>query len=90
MGGKDILAIYKGLKTRKNRSLEIMECVLGMLRDESVSSKHWSGHRNSFMPFLESHAGLGLEHSDPEILKKVQCTVVCPKDPFFTKYSRRF
>lgn len=36
MGGKDILGIYKDPKAGEARSLLTVECVLGMLRDESV------------------------------------------------------
>lgn len=36
MGGKDILGIYKDLKVGEARSLVRVECVLEMLRDESV------------------------------------------------------
>lgn len=61
-----------------------------MLRDESVSSKHWSDHGSSCMPLSESHRGLGLEHSEPEIVKQVHCTAMSPKDLFSAKYSKRF
>lgn len=63
---------------------------MGMLKDESVSSKHWSYHGSSCMPLSESHRGLGLEHSEPEIVKEVHCTEMSPKDLFSAKYCRRF
>lgn len=34
------------------------------------------------MPLSKSLGRLGLAHSDPEILKEVQFTVMNPKDPF--------
>ena len=42
------------------------------------------------MPLSKSHRRLELEHSDPEILKEPQFTVMSPNNPFSAKYSRRF
>lgn len=64
--------------------------MLETLRDESLFLIDTDQIMQVLVCHCQSPTEDGLEHSDPEILKEVQFTVMNPKDPFTVKYSRRF
>lgn len=63
--------------------------MLGPLRDESALANTGQIVEVSYA-IVKVRGRPGLEHSDVEILREVQFTVMSPADPFSAKYRGRF